>query len=116
MQLPRSTSGTSTRRKTIEPGDKADARAEMIKVGVVNLTDLEWQVLLALKRNGAYMPVRDKGPLFIVYPYDSSPELKHQKYYSRSAWPVCTSHPSSARRRCNCCPTVTWRSVATARA
>ena len=44
--------------------------------------------MLALKRNGAYMPVRDKGPLFIVYPYDSSPELKHQKYYSRSAWQV----------------------------
>jgi hypothetical protein len=45
-------------------------------------------VLLALKRNGEYMPVRDKGPLFIVYPYDSMPELKHQKYYSRSAWQV----------------------------
>ncbi len=47
-----------------------------------------YSVLLALKRNGAYMPIRDKGPLFIVYPYDSSPELKHQKYYSRSAWPI----------------------------
>lgn len=45
-------------------------------------------VLLALKRDGNYMPVRDKGPLFIVYPYDSSPELKTQKYYSRSAWQV----------------------------
>ncbi len=47
-----------------------------------------YPVMLALKRNGEYMPVRDKGPLFIVYPYDSSPELKHQKYYSRSAWQV----------------------------
>jgi hypothetical protein len=45
-----------------------------------------YPVILALKRDGAYMPVRDKGPLFIVYPYDSSPELKHQNYYSRSAW------------------------------
>ena len=43
-------------------------------------------VLLALKRNGEYMPVREKGPLFIVYPYDSEPELRSQKYYSRSAW------------------------------
>ena|ERR1700722_4597231 len=43
-------------------------------------------VLLALKRNGEYMPVREKGPLFIVYPYDSDSELKSQKYYSRSAW------------------------------
>src|SRR3954462_13999104 len=35
------------RRKTIEPGDKSDAPAQMIKVGVVDLSDLEWEVLLA---------------------------------------------------------------------
>jgi hypothetical protein len=44
--------------------------------------------ILALKRNGEYMPVRDKGPLFIVYPFDSDPELKQQIYYNRSAWQV----------------------------
>lgn len=48
----------------------------------------QYNVLLALKRNGEYMPVRDKGPLFIVYPYDSNPELRHQRFYSRSAWQV----------------------------
>jgi hypothetical protein len=46
----------------------------------------QFGVLLALKRNGDYMPVREKGPLFIVYPYDSDAELKSQKYYGRSAW------------------------------
>jgi hypothetical protein len=45
-------------------------------------------VLLALKRDGAYMPVRDKGPLFIVYPYDSDPALRSRRFYSRSAWQV----------------------------
>lgn len=45
-----------------------------------------FNVLLALKRNGEYMRVRDKGPLFIVYPYDSVPELRGQPYYGRSAW------------------------------
>lgn len=44
--------------------------------------------MLALKRNGNYMLVRDKGPLFIVYPYDSNPDLKHHRFYSRSAWQV----------------------------
>ena len=38
------------RRKTIEPGDKSDAPARMLPVGVVQLTDREWEVLLALKR------------------------------------------------------------------
>lgn len=45
-------------------------------------------VILAIKRDGIYMPVRDKGPLFIVYPYDSAAELKSQQFYSRSAWQV----------------------------
>ncbi len=44
--------------------------------------------ILALKRNGEYMPVKDKGPLFVVYPYDSEAELKSQIFYSRSAWQV----------------------------
>jgi len=38
------------RRKTIEPGDMGDEPAKMIRVGVVQLSDLEWEILLALKR------------------------------------------------------------------
>jgi hypothetical protein len=45
-----------------------------------------FKVLLALKRDGQYMPVHDKGPLFMVYPFDSNPVLKNQRYYGRSAW------------------------------
>jgi hypothetical protein len=45
-------------------------------------------VLLATKRDGQRMPVAEKGPLFIVYPYDSNPDLRARQYYSRSAWSV----------------------------
>ena len=45
-----------------------------------------YDVLLALKRDGEYMLVRDKGPLFIVYPFDQFPELQTKKFYSRAAW------------------------------
>jgi len=38
------------RRKTILPGDKSQAPASMIKTGVVQLTDFEWNILLSLKR------------------------------------------------------------------
>jgi hypothetical protein len=48
----------------------------------------KFNVILAIKRNGEYMSVRDKGPLFVIYPYDSSPDLKSQTYYARSAWQV----------------------------
>jgi hypothetical protein len=45
-------------------------------------------VILAMLRNGTPMRVSDKGPLFVVYPYDSSAELRTRQYYSRSAWSV----------------------------
>jgi hypothetical protein len=48
----------------------------------------QYKPILALKRDGNYMSVREKGPLFVVYNYDSDPELKQQKYYGRSAWQV----------------------------
>jgi hypothetical protein len=46
----------------------------------------QFGTLLAIKQNGQYMPVRDKGPLFIVYPFDSNTDLQTQTYYGRSAW------------------------------
>jgi hypothetical protein len=45
-------------------------------------------VILAMKRDGQYMPVRDKGPLFVIYPFDSNAELRQQLYYARSVWQV----------------------------
>ena len=55
----------------------------------IPMSDFEkYGVLLAIKRDGQYMPIRDKGPLFIVYPFDSMADLKSQQYYSRSAWQV----------------------------
>lgn len=68
-------------------GDRIVANAlndYTIEIPIADFT--QYDVLLALKRNGTYMPVRDKGPLFIVYPFDSSPELQAQKFYCRSVW------------------------------
>lgn len=39
-----------TRRKSMEPGSKSDERAEMHEVRMVELNELEWRVLMALKR------------------------------------------------------------------
>ena len=41
------------RRKTIEPGSKADQPAKMVPVQIVDLSEREWNVLLALKREFA---------------------------------------------------------------
>jgi hypothetical protein len=42
--------------------------------------------IIAIRRNGSAMSLRDKGPLWIVYPYDGSPEYQSEIIYSRSIW------------------------------
>lgn len=46
----------------------------------------KFDVILAHKMNDAEIPVKTKGPLFIVYPYDTKAELRSSTYYERSAW------------------------------
>lgn len=50
----------------------------------------DYPVVLATKMNGDYMTVRNKGPLFVMYPFDDDPALKTELYFSRAAWQVRT--------------------------
>ena len=45
-----------------------------------------YDVIVARLLNDKPMPVREKGPLFIIYPFDSKAELKAETFYNRSAW------------------------------
>jgi len=45
-----------------------------------------FNVIVATRMNDQPMSVRTKGPLFIVYPFDSNPELKSTTYHERSIW------------------------------
>ncbi|MCO6051007.1 molybdopterin-dependent oxidoreductase [Mesorhizobium sp. RP14(2022)] len=47
---------------------------------------VEGGALLATRQNGQPMPVSEKGPVFLLFPFDSRKELQHQTYYSRSVW------------------------------
>ncbi|MFK7754309.1 MAG: molybdopterin-dependent oxidoreductase [Sedimentitalea sp.] len=42
--------------------------------------------IIAMTLNGAEMSVRDKGPLWVVYPYDADAEYRTEVIYSRSIW------------------------------
>ena len=54
---------------------------------IIPLDDAQkFDVIVAHKMNGQDIPVRTKGPLFIVYPYDTKEELRSSVYYERSAW------------------------------
>ncbi len=49
-------------------------------------------VVLATRLNGERMRVRDKGPLFLIYPFDDDPALKSEAYFNRSIWQIKTIH------------------------
>lgn len=51
---------------------------------------LKFNLVLARLMDDKPMPVREKGPLFIIYPFDSDEALRAERYYSRSAWQVKT--------------------------
>lgn len=45
-----------------------------------------YPILLAMKDNGTQMRVRNKGPLWIIYPISEYPELDAPKHYEGMVW------------------------------
>lgn len=72
----------------------AGANGRMLRVTALNdyRVDVPWEdaqrhnLILARLIDGQPMAVRDKGPLFMLYPFDDEPDLRSAIYYSRSAW------------------------------
>jgi hypothetical protein len=48
--------------------------------------DLKLGPIVAILLDGKPMPVREKGPMFVVYPFDQSADLRRSTYYERSIW------------------------------
>jgi hypothetical protein len=46
----------------------------------------DFDILFAWSMNGALMSRRDKGPLWIVYPRDSTAQLREERYEHRWVW------------------------------
>ncbi|MGR3464398.1 molybdopterin-dependent oxidoreductase [Limimaricola sp.] len=42
--------------------------------------------IVATRVNGAVMPVREKGPYWVVYPYDLAPRYRTETTFARSIW------------------------------
>ncbi len=45
-------------------------------------------VILATTIDGEHLSVRDKGPLFVIYPFDLDPDLYNEAIFGRSVWQV----------------------------
>ena len=74
--------------------DRLGVTSGMLKMYAINDYVVEVPVsdaveggpILAYSQNGERMSVRDKGPLWLLYPYDSNPEYQTEVVYSRSIW------------------------------
>lgn len=76
--------------------DAVGASGSLIRATALNdyVTDIPMKdldkegAILAFRRDGAPMPVNNKGPLFVLYPFDSDARLQQQSVYMRCAWQV----------------------------
>ncbi len=55
-----------------------------VEIPVAELT--ENAPIIASRIDGKPFDLREKGPLWLVYPYDSSPDYQSETVYSRSLW------------------------------
>ena len=76
----------------------ANASATTLKVTALNDYAIEvpiahareWPTILALKADGEYMSVRDKGPLWLVYPRHMNAQFGNDKHNARWIWQIAT--------------------------
>ncbi len=47
-------------------------------------------LIFATRKNDVPMSVREKGPIFVVYPFDANESLNNEVIYGRSIWQVKT--------------------------
>ena len=46
----------------------------------------DFPLLLAMQLDGRPLRVRDKGPLWLIYPWSDHPEIDNTHYHARSIW------------------------------
>jgi hypothetical protein len=46
----------------------------------------DYNVIVAYEANGKPLPVDDKGPLWIVYPFSDMPKLQRDFFFARCVW------------------------------
>jgi hypothetical protein len=74
-------------------GSEVDAIALNDYEETIPISDFHsYDVLLALRMNGTRMRVRDKGPVWIIYPWSDHPELDDFMTREKSVWQLTVLH------------------------
>ncbi|MBP0614261.1 hypothetical protein [Jiella mangrovi] len=73
--------GESFRRIEIAALDSYVATADVTKLVADG-------AIIAVKRDGALLPIADKGPACLIFPFDDRPALKDKRHYGLCIWQI----------------------------
>ncbi|MFR0688115.1 molybdopterin-dependent oxidoreductase [Enterobacterales bacterium AE_CKDN230030158-1A_HGKHYDSX7] len=74
-----------------ERGEARRLRIEALNdySALIPLSDLDtFDPILAYRRDGQFLAIAERGPLFVIYPMVDHPELRTQVYFNRTVWQV----------------------------
>ena len=55
----------------------------------IPIVDLKtYGVILATHEDGEQLSIENRGPLFVVFPFDHFPDIRNDLYYNKSVWQI----------------------------
>ncbi len=61
-----------------------------VTIPIIDLT--ENGLIFATRKNSTPMTIREKGPVFAIYPFDSHEKINNDVYFSRAIWQIKSLH------------------------
>ena len=62
------------------------------KVAVTKEDFYDYQPIIAIKQNGEFMSVRDKGPYWLIYPLSARPDIDNTDFHAKMIWQIRDIH------------------------
>ncbi|WP_390904564.1 hypothetical protein [Vibrio pomeroyi] len=62
------------------------------KVAVPKEDFYDYQPIIAIKLNGEFMSVRDKGPYWLIYPLSTRPDIDNTDFHAKMIWQIRDIH------------------------
>lgn len=79
--------------------DRVGAKGKVMKASALNayeadipFADLQYEPILAMRIDGQLLTMRDKGPVWVVYPRDAYSALQDVRYDARWVWQLKRLH------------------------
>jgi len=64
------------------------------KISVPNEDFEKYKPIIAIKQDGEFMSVRDKGPFWLIYPLSSKPDINNTDFHAKMIWQIRDIHLS----------------------